>query len=160
LRSSRLVRSTGGRLTDEIETFHDRVRESIAKFLPEPVSRDYHQQIADALEMNTQSAPEGIASHLKSAQSPCAAHFYELAGERAIQVPAFHRAEEYLKQAVRLAPADADRVRVETRLVHFYTDTARFEDAYSIGVDAVARFGVKLPREFMPPRCRPAWFRA
>ncbi len=151
LRSARLVRSTGGRLSDEIETFHDRVRESIAKFLPEPVSRDYHQQIADALEVNEQAAPETIASHLQSAQSPRAAHFFELAGERAIQVLAFDRAEEYLKLAVRLAPADADRVRVETRLVHFYTDTARFQDAYSTGVDAVARFGVKLPRKFNPP---------
>ena len=33
LRSARLVRSTGTRLTDEIEAFHDRVRESIASHL-------------------------------------------------------------------------------------------------------------------------------
>jgi predicted ATPase len=151
LRLARLVRSTGAKLTDEIETFHDRVRESITKFLEEAASRDYHLQIAGALELNEEAAPETIASHLQSGQSPRAACFYELAGERAIHVLAFDRAEEYLKQATGLAPTAADRVRVEIRLVHFYTDTARFQDAYNTGSEAVAQFGVKLPKTFVPP---------
>lgn len=151
LRLARLVRSTGARLTDEIETFHDRVRESITSFLDEGASRGYHLQIADALELNAEAAPETIASHLQAGRSPRAAHFYELAGERAIHALAFDRAEEYLRSASRLAPTSADRVRVDIRLVHFYTDTARFQDAYNIGSEAVDRFGVKLPKTFVPP---------
>lgn len=151
LRTARLVRSTGSRLTDEIETFHDRVRESITRFLDVPVARDYHQQIADALEQSDDAAPETIASHLEAAQSTRTAQFYELAGERAIQVLAFDRAEDYLKHAARLAPTSADRVRIEVRLIHFYTDTARFQDAFNIGCDGAARLGFKLPRKFSPP---------
>ena len=151
LRSARLARSTGTRLNDEIETFHDRVRESITKFLDAPVSRDYHLQIADALEQNEQAAPETIASHLEAALSPRASHFYELAGERAIQVLAFDRAEEYLKLAAKLATTPSDRVRIEVRLVHFYTDTARFQEAYDVGCEGAARLGFKLPRKFSPP---------
>jgi len=151
LRSARLIRSTGTRLTDEIEAFHDRVRESIANHLSRAVRRDYHQQIADALEVNPDAAPETIASHLQAVLSPRASHFYELAGERAIRVLAFDQAEGYLRLAAQLAPTTPDRARVEVRLVHFYTDTARFQDAYTIGCEAVARFGVKLPRKFSPP---------
>ncbi len=151
LRTSRLVRSTGTRLNDEIETFHDRVRESVIRFLDAPVSLDYHQQIADALEQNPEAAPETIATHLEAAQSSRASHYYELAGERAIQVLAFDRAEEFLKHAAKVAPTDTDRVRIEVRLVHFYTDTARFQDAYDAGCDGAARLGFKLPRKFSPP---------
>ena len=151
LRTARLVRSTGSHLDDEIETFHDRVRESVTRFLDVPASRDYHHQIADALEQNPESAPETIASHLEAALSPRAAHFYEAAGERAIQVLAFDRAEDFLKHAATLAPDANDRVRVEVRLVHFYTDTARFQDAYTTGCDAAERLGFKLPRKFSPP---------
>ena len=151
LRSARLVRSTGARLSDEIETFHDRVRESVASHLKPAVSRDYHEQLAGALEANGETAPETIASHLQAADSPRASHFYELAGERAVHVLAFERAEEYLKLAAQLAPEAADRARVEERLIHFYTDTARFQQAYEVGSDAVARFGVKLPKRFVPP---------
>jgi hypothetical protein len=151
LRASRLVRSTGTRLSDEIETFHDRVRESVIRFLGVPVSRDYHQQIADALEQNPEAAPETIATHLEAALSPRASRFYERAGEHATQVLAFDRAEEFLKHAAALAPTDADRVRVEVRLVHFYTDMARFQEAYNTGCHGTARLGFKLPRKFSPP---------
>jgi len=151
LRTARLVRSTGIHLSDEIETFHDRVRESVTKFLAAPVSRDYHGQIADALEQNPEAAPETIAGHLEAAQSSRASHFYELAGERAVQVLAFDRAEEFLKRAAALAPSQSDRVRVEVRLVHFYTDMARFQDAYNVACDGAARLDFKLPRKFSPP---------
>ncbi len=151
LRSARLVRSTGARLSDEIETFHDRVRESVASHLERAVSRDYHEQLAGALETNGETAPETIASHLQAANSPRASHFYELAGEHAVHVLAFERAEEYLKLAAQLAAGAADRARVEERLIHFYTDTARFQQAYDVGAAAVARYGVKLPRKFAPP---------
>lgn len=151
LRTARLVRSTGPQLSDEVETFHDRVRESVTRFLAAPVSRDYHQQIADALEQNPEATPETIASHLEAAQSSRASRFYELAGERAIQVLAFDRAEEFLKHAAALAPSEADRVRVEVRLVHFFTDMARFEDAYNVACEGAARLGYKLPRKFSPP---------
>ena len=151
LRSARLVRSTGTRLTDQIEAFHDRVRESIASHLSAPVSRDYHLRIANALEANGEAAPETVASHLNSAASPRASHFYELAGQRAMQVLAFDRAEEYFKLAAHIAPTPTDRARVEERLIHFYTNMARFKEAYSTGRDAVARFGVKLPKKFVPP---------
>ena len=151
LRSTRLIRSTGNRLTDEIETFHDRVRESVARHLSRPAKRDYHSQLAEAFEANGETPPETIASHLHSAESPRAAHFYEVAGERAIQVLAFDLAEVYLKLAAQLAPTPGDSARVEERLIHFYTDTARFQDAYNTGVEAVARFGVRLPHKFVPP---------
>ena len=151
LRSTRLIRSTGSRLTDEIETFHDRVRESVSRHLSRTAKRDYHSQLAEAFEANGQTAPETIASHLHAAESPRAAHFYELAGERAIQVLAFDLAEVYLKLAAQLAPTSDDSARAEERLVHFYTDTARFQEAYDTGVEAVARFGVKLPHKFVPP---------
>ena len=127
LRSARLVRSTGTRLTDQIEAFHDRVRESIASHLSAPVSRDYHLRIANALEANGEAAPETVASHLNSAASPRASHFYELAGQRAMQVLAFDRAEEYFKLAAHIAPTPTDRARVEERLIHFYTNMARFK---------------------------------
>ena len=115
------------------------------------MSRDYHLRIANALEANGEAAPETVASHLNSAASPRASHFYELAGQRATQVLAFDRAEEYFKLAAHIAPTPTDRARVEERLIHFYTNTARFKDAYSMGRDAVARFGVKLPKKFVPP---------
>jgi hypothetical protein len=35
--------------------------------------------------------------------------------------------------------------------VHFYTDTARFHEAYDVGCDGAARLGFKLPRKFSPP---------
>ena len=42
-------------------------------------------------------------------------------------------------------------MRVDVRLVHFYTDMARFQDAYNTGCDSAARLGFKLPRKFSPP---------
>ena len=55
--SSRLVRSTGGHGRNEIETYHDRIRESVVTRLAPDVKRDHHQRLALALEASALPIP-------------------------------------------------------------------------------------------------------
>jgi serine/threonine protein kinase len=48
LRTSRLIRSTAD--LDEVETYHDRIRETILNNLPAELTQDLHRQIATVLE--------------------------------------------------------------------------------------------------------------
>ncbi len=55
LRSGRLIRSSGSADREEVETYHDRVRETILSHLPADVVRDIHHRIATVLESSAPS---------------------------------------------------------------------------------------------------------
>ncbi|MBI2804954.1 MAG: protein kinase [Planctomycetes bacterium] len=61
LRSGRLIRSSGSVDLEEVETYHDRVRETILSHLPGDVVMDLHCRIAVVLESATAAANPGGA---------------------------------------------------------------------------------------------------
>ena len=152
LRAARLVRTTGRTLRDEIETFHDRIRESITAHLAPGDRRHYHASLATTLERAGRGDSETLAVHFEGAGEPArAGRYYERAASEAVQVLAFERAESLFKRAAALTDDKFERARIYERLIHYYTDMARFADAYATGRAAVEPFGVKLPARFIPP---------
>ncbi len=152
LRTERFVRSNGPGMQAEIEAFHDRIRESVVGHLSADVRRGHHGQLADTLERSEGAAPETIAGHLEGAERfEQAGRYYSEAARFALQKLAFDRAEEFSKHAVRLAQSDDDTSQAHERLIHFYTDMARFPEAYAQGREAAKHFGVSLPAGFVPP---------
>jgi serine/threonine protein kinase/predicted ATPase len=152
LRAARLVRTTGRTLHDQIETFHDRIRESITGHLAPGDRRRYHAALAVTLERAGHADAETLAAHFEGADEPArASGCYAQAATEAVQVLAFERAETLFRRAVSLAATHQDRARIQERMIHFYTDTARFGDAYATARTAVEPFGIRLPAKFVPP---------
>ncbi len=152
LRTERFVRSSGPGMQAEIEAYHDRIRESVVKHLDAPTRQAHHSQLAETLERGGEANPETIAGHLEgSLQLEKAGRFYSAAAQLALEKLAFDRAEEFSKHAVRLALSDEDKVNAHERLVHYFTDMARFPEAYAQGRAGAQEFGVSLPAGFVPP---------
>ena len=152
LRTERFVRSSGPGMQAEIEAYHDRIRESVVNHLDISTRQAHHSQLADTLERSGEANPETVAGHLEgSLQLEKAGRFYSAAAILALEKLAFDRAEEFSKHAVRLAVSDEDKVNAHERLVHYFTDMARFPEAYAQGRSAAQEFGVSLPAGFVPP---------
>ncbi len=152
LRVDHLIRSSGPGMQAEVEAFHDRIRESVVNHLAKETRKTHHAGLAASLESTDEAKPEDIALHLEgSDQFVKAGRYYVKAGEQAVQVLAFDRAEDFYRSAVRLAQSDNDKADAYEKLIHFLTDMARFADAYAVGREAVALFGLSLPKGFIPP---------
>ena len=152
LRAERLVRTTGRTLHDQIETFHDRIRESIVAHLAPGDRRRYHAALALTLEQAGHADAETLAAHFEGADEPArASGCYAQAAAEAVEVLAFERAEALFRRAASLAANPQERARIQERMIHFYTDTARFADAYATARTAVEPFGIRLPAKFVPP---------
>ncbi len=149
LRSAHLVRSSGPHLDDDIETYHDRIRESILAHLSPSARQSYHASLAVVLEAAGDAAPETLAAHFEAAEQPAkASRYYTQAAQKALQVLAYERAEMLYQRAAALAPSDLDKIAVYDRMIHFYTDIARFAEAYTIGRRSAALLGFRLPAKF------------
>ncbi|MCM2374090.1 protein kinase domain-containing protein [Aporhodopirellula aestuarii] len=93
LRGERLIRSTGPRVIDQVETFHDRIRESVVSHLPSPDRKNCHASLAKTLRESRSADTETIAVHLhKSDQYEEAAKFYASAADESARALAFDRA--------------------------------------------------------------------
>ncbi|MBB3210304.1 serine/threonine protein kinase [Rhodopirellula rubra] len=93
LRGGRLIRSTGPRLIDQVETFHDRIRESVVLHLPSLERKNCHASLAESLRQSDNADTETIAVHLhKSDQYEEAAKFYAAAADESARALAFDRA--------------------------------------------------------------------
>ncbi len=151
LRTSHFARTSGPGLDDEIECFHDRVRESVASRLEAGDRLAWHERLGRVLAASGRAEPQTIAAHLQFSAPGEASRYFSRAGEAAASVLAFERAEQYFREAVRLAGSAPEKAAVQEALIHFYTDMTRFGDAYALGREATAAFGVKLPAGFHPP---------
>jgi eukaryotic-like serine/threonine-protein kinase len=108
LRACRLLRTSGSDWEDAIDTYHDRIRESVLARLHADRLRALHEAIAVALEAAAKSDAESLAVHFReSGNAARGAHYAELAGDEALRTFAFERAVEWFEQALELRAHDA-----------------------------------------------------
>jgi eukaryotic-like serine/threonine-protein kinase len=106
LTSSRLIRGTGGQGRNEIETYHDRIRETVVARLEPETKRDHHRRLAQALETSGATDPEVLGVHfLEGGQPERATDHFSRAADQAANALAFDRAASLYRRARDLQPA-------------------------------------------------------
>jgi tRNA A-37 threonylcarbamoyl transferase component Bud32/tetratricopeptide (TPR) repeat protein len=131
LRSGRLVRMTSPSEGDQIETYHDRIRETVISQLPSSLLAAHHRRLALALEESGCVDAEVMARHFQGAGVPeRAVEYYISAADRASAALAFDRAAELYSSAIGLWPKDGDEdFRLRTRLADALANAGRGAEA-------------------------------
>jgi hypothetical protein len=114
LRAASLVRTAGPRVSDALEAYHDRVRDSVYASLTTERRRELHHAVAGALETRD-AEPDVLKFHFLRAGERDRAHGYAVrAGERAFAALAFDRAAEHFGDAVATLPSPVDAAAEST----------------------------------------------
>jgi serine/threonine protein kinase len=101
LRFEHLIRSTGSSPDDEVETYHDRIRETVATRTAEPVRVEHHRRLALSMETHGDADAETIAVHFsKGGERARAGVHYANAARGAERKLAFDRAAGLYEQAI------------------------------------------------------------
>jgi hypothetical protein len=103
LRSATLARTGGPSLADAVETYHDRIRETLLSSLPPRRLRQRHAQLADTLEASGTADAEWLLEQFHGAGVASKAGEYAvMAADQADRVKAFTRAAELYRLALEL----------------------------------------------------------
>jgi hypothetical protein len=155
LRADHLLRTRVRAGRDEVDTYHDRIREAVLGALVEEQRRTHHKVIAQALEAEGARDPEVLAVHYRGAGDipRAAAHALE-AGDRAAAALAFENAAEFYAMALDLHSSDVAPVAILTKLADALTNAGRGADAaphYLRAAEALAESGeaIELRRRAM-----------
>ncbi|MFI5457644.1 MAG: serine/threonine-protein kinase PknK [Isosphaerales bacterium] len=118
LRAQHLVRGTGLGSLDEVETYHDRIRETVSNHLSAERARELNGRLAWELEKAGGADPETLGVHFEGADELAkAGHYYGLAADEASEALAFDRAVKLYRRALELGPGDpAAARRIRARL--------------------------------------------
>ncbi len=152
LRAGHLVRTTGTRGGDRIETYHDRIRETVVAAMPADTIRERHQRLARALEASDRADPESLAIHLHGAGDVVrGSEFAVQAAQQAAETLAFERAAALYRFAIDgLPPEEIARLELHTRLGEALANAGRGAEAaeeYLIAAeDARAADALELKR--------------
>ncbi len=112
LRVANLVRASGVRRVDVVESYHDRVRDTVLAHIDDDARRTWHRRIAMALEVFTPDDVDGLVTHWRGAQDPDKAARYALmAAAHASDALAFDRAARLYKLALALEVSTPEDVR-------------------------------------------------
>jgi len=140
LRVAHLLKGRGGRDTDRIETYHDRVRESVLQELPEETMEGRHRRLAIALESSIagRERPDLLVRHLVGAgQAKRAAECAAEAAARAGEALAFDRAAALYRTALEIGTYDTDaRSRLGVALGEALANAGRGAEAAEAYLDA------------------------
>jgi eukaryotic-like serine/threonine-protein kinase len=118
LRSARLVRGSGPSELEEIETYHDRVREAVVAQLSPIALKEYHGRLAHVLRASRRADAEVLAAHFHEAGDlTTARQLYAEAAEAASRALAFDRAAGLYRMTLDLSPDDPeDQCRLRAKL--------------------------------------------
>jgi hypothetical protein len=104
LRADHLVRTSGS--IARVETYHDRIRETLADRLPSDDARAIHAALVRTLTAKGVDDPDALFEHCRGAGDLVAAsHHASLAARKARAALAFDRAASLYRGALELAPA-------------------------------------------------------
>lgn len=134
--SRRLLKTGGPRLSDPIEPYHDRVRESVVASLDPERKKQLHAAIVSALSSVEDAEPELLAVHaLGAGDTTLGVRELVRAADRAFTSLAFDRAAALYRRALELGLDDAtERQRVQIRLGDTLAIAGR-------GAEAAAAYG-------------------
>ncbi len=123
LRASKLARIRRSGPADEIETYHDRIRETVVGALDGSLKRSIHRRLAAAMEASERATAsifgsETLAAHYREAgDREAEARFLIVAGDRAAEALAFERAASLYRAALDLGVhGRSEGRRLEVRL--------------------------------------------
>ena len=129
LRVAHLVRTTGMRGSDTVEPYHDRVRRAVLSHVPDGNLRGLHRRLALAHETTGQDDAEALAVHWREAgDRDKAAHFAQLAAQKAARALAFDRAARFYEQCLELSGGRTSR-EVRVRFAEALANAGRGGDA-------------------------------
>ncbi|MCU0668485.1 MAG: AAA family ATPase [Myxococcota bacterium] len=112
LRRASLLRLVATASEPLVETYHDRIRESVLGGLDEVRRRDRHRALAGALEHDARTSPALLARHLHGAgEIVRAADEIERAGDLAVEALAFAQAADFYRLALDWKVGDVARTR-------------------------------------------------
>jgi serine/threonine protein kinase len=107
LRGEHLIRARRSENRDEIEPYHDRIRETVIASLSAETLRSHHERLALALEGSGTTDPEALALHFQEAgDTERAAEYAVAAAARASDALAFDRASRLYRLAIELGPRE------------------------------------------------------
>jgi tetratricopeptide (TPR) repeat protein len=105
LESARFLRGTGSAEEDCLETYHDRIRETVVAALPSEPLRRHHHRLAQVLEKSGRAGPEELAVHFEGAgEAENAGVYYAKAAGQAAEAVAFDQAANLYRRSLELRP--------------------------------------------------------
>ncbi len=110
LRASRLVRTDASADERNIESYHDRIRESVVTELPATQLQGWHARLASAWEGSGLARPETLVTHYRAAGNlDKTSEYAEVAASRANAALAFDRAAEFYELLANLEQNDGHK---------------------------------------------------
>ena len=149
LRTWKLIRQLPGDDHVEVETYHDRIRETVSLSLSNTTLRRIHGELARALESVGRTDPETLAVHFQATEERAQARRYVIsAAERAERTLAFDRAARLYRLALDLLAADsADRYELRVKLGSALANSGHSREAADTFIEAVGDSGTINPLE-------------
>jgi hypothetical protein len=112
LRTARLIRCIGQTDHDEIEIYHNRIRETVVSHLPPDRLAWHHERLALVLSSSGPVDPEILAEHYRGAgDSALASDYYSRGADQAARALAFDHAARLYRIAVELHPGPTAQTR-------------------------------------------------
>jgi eukaryotic-like serine/threonine-protein kinase len=152
LRAGHLIRVTGTGEQDEIETYHDRIRETVVAHLSPDNLKAHHHSLALMLESSNKADPERLVVHFQgSGDSEKAAGYAIEAAEQASEALAFDHAARLYRLALELksmeiAEMQALRVKLADTLANAGRGTEAAEIYLAASKDTTATEALELQR--------------
>ena len=131
LRTARLIRLIGQAQQDEIEIYHDRIRETVVAHLPPDRLRWHHERLAAVLSAAGPVDPELLAGHYRGAGDAArAGEYYGRGADQAAAALAFDHAARLYRTALELHPGPAEQARpLRKRLADALANAGRGAEA-------------------------------